>query len=635
MSLIIVHDIWKSFGAHEVLKGVSFTVSPGERVALLGMNGSGKTTLLHIIMGKEPADKGTVQMAKRARVAYLSQHMEEIGNLDAFSETAQGLADLLRMEKRLEELTLALTERGDDPELLRQYGNLAAEFERRDGYTWQQRVRAILLGLGLRQDALHRPAELLSGGEKMRVALARLLLQEPDILLLDEPTNHLDLPAIEWLEGYLRSSKGACLVVSHDRFFLDAVAQRVLELDNGVVKAYPGNFSHYSRLKKERVEESIRSAKRLESKIKKEEEVVARLKSMRRFDTANSRIKALERLEEAYQPPEQLEQTINISFTQPEWVSKIIAEANDLVKEFDGRRVLDGISFIIFGGEHIGIIGPNGDGKTTLLRLLLGEEKPTGGSIRLGSWVRFAYLGQEIAFADPTRSVLEELLYAVPSLKEGEARRLLAGFLFKGDKVFQQIGSLSGGEQTRLKLLCLIQSQPHCLILDEPTNHLDVQSRECLEEALGTFRGTVIAVSHDRFFLNRVATRILELKNGKIKSYEGNYNSYLKALALGAMAGAGADAGGSGKAAMRHTTTTGKQVSRSGKSFAAQVRQRQKERPVDLEKRIMEVEERIAELEAAFQNPDFYRSRDSHQGLQEHQRLVEELAVLYEALSEA
>jgi ATP-binding cassette subfamily F protein 3 len=637
MSLVVVKDVYKSFGSRDVLQGVTLAVSPGERVALLGRNGCGKSTLLRIIAGHLQPDTGHVQLAKRARLGFLTQGLDDLGDADALTETAKGLGELLQLEEELHRLTAALEQHSSDPQLLRQYGSAEAEFRLRDGYTWQQRVKAMLMGLGLPEDALHRSAELLSGGERMRLALARLFLKEPDILLLDEPTNHLDLGATEWLEGFLRSYRGACLVVSHDRYFLDAVSERVVELEGGVSTEYRGNFSAYSQEKARRAAEQDTAAAGLGWQIRHEQQMVSRLKEMGRHKAAASRAKALQRKKQALPARVSDEKQPVIGFRQPDWVSNLIAEGVDVVKEYDGVEVLTGATFEIAGGERVGIIGPNGAGKTTLLRLLVGEEQPTSGHVRLGPWVRWVYLGQTVQFADPERTVLAELLAVAPEMGEGVARSALARFLFPGDTVFQHIESLSGGEKSRLALLCAIQSEPHCLILDEPTNHLDIPSRECLEEALASFRGTVIAVSHDRFFLNRVVTRIMEFRDGKILSASGNYNAYRKALALAASPTAGGRAAATSKvspgqkAAVRNVVVTGRQLAPKGKSRRSKVREYGKERAVDLEKRIAATEERIGELEAKFQEPGFYRQRSSHQALEEHQHLVEQLSVLLEA----
>lgn len=622
---LVVKDVWKSFGGRDVLRGVTLAVSSGERVALMGRNGCGKSTLLRIVAGHTDPDGGRVQLARRARLGFLAQELGELGTGDAVAEAAKGLGDLLDLEERLLALTKALAARGNDELLLRQYGTVEAQFRARDGYRWQQRVKAVLMGLGLPEDSLHRSATLLSGGERMRVELARLLLQEPDILLLDEPTNHLDLEATQWLESFLCSYSGACLIVSHDRYLLDAVAQRVVELEDGVATEYRGNFSAYSREKARRLQETIQSNEDLNWQIRRDSQVAAQLRSLGRHRAAASRLQAIDRKRQELRAPGGDGQRLAINFKQPEWTSKLIAEAEDVVKVYGSRRVLNGVSFQIAGGERVGIIGPNGAGKTTLLRLLVGEEQATQGRIRLGPWVDYAYLGQVKGFADPKRSVLDEVLSSTPHLTAGEARNRLARFLFSNERVFQQIHSLSGGEKSRLALLCAILQEPHCLILDEPTNHLDVPSRECLEEALTEFRGTVIAVSHDRFFLNRVMTRMLVLADGRIRSFTGNYSAYRKAIALGGISQVGQEK------SIRNVTVTGKQMSPRQKSRQAQVRSRSQERLVDVEKEIAALERRIRDLERQFQQPDFFRDRSSHHALQEHQSLLEQLAVLYEA----
>lgn len=627
MSLIMLEQVWKSFGGPDILQWVGFTVGPGERVALLGRNGCGKSTILRIIAGSILPDRGKVQLAKKAVVGYLSQDLSELGIQDAVTEAAKGLGDLLRLEAELARLAESLAASAADQRLLQRYGDAAHEFERLGGYTWQERVRAVLMGLGLRADALHLSTSILSGGERMRVALARLLLMEPDILLLDEPTNHLDLPATQWLESFLHEYAGACLFVSHDRFFIDAVANRCVEVAEGGSTMYHGGYTDYINQKQQADKNAERTAARMGHLVRQEERLVSELKSMGRMRQADSRQKQLDRFRREMPQRANQGRALTISISQPEWVSKTIATVDGAVKKYGSALVLDNVSFTVGGGERIGIIGPNGAGKTTLLRLLTGQEEPTSGTVRLGAWVKWGLLEQEPHFTGENQTVISEVLACFPALDKNAARDLLAKYLFTGETINKPLTALSGGERNRLKLLCLIHAEPHCLILDEPTNHLDITGRECLEEALLTFRGTLLVVSHDRFFLNRVATRILELRDGRLRSFPGNYQSYQKALAANNQILAKSRVPGA-------VVLTGKQAAKKGGAQAAQVRQKSRERRLDLDKEIAETQKRISELEDSFQQTGFFRNKAAHRALLEHQRLLEHLAVLQAAYRE-
>ena len=646
MSVITVENASKSFGLKRLFTDVTFSIADGEVVALVGSNGCGKTTLIRCIVGLEELDSGHVRMSKDCRIGYLSQEFDQISDTSAYDETTKGLARVLSAERELKSIEQRLSQQdasSDNAEvqvLLKRYERAVREFEASDGYNLAFRVRSTLMGLGLPEDCLHAPIETLSGGERMRVALARLILSEPDVLVLDEPTNHLDMPATEWLEGFLKGFAGSTLVVSHDRYFLDQIADRILEMDRGTIASYTGNYSSFARKKLGRLAEERQAHERQKQDQKRTELLVQRLRDMGKVRMAKSRAKLMENQEPISRPDDQTDAP-RFMFRDAKHVSDLIAKASHLSKRFGERVILDDISFSIKGGEKVGIIGPNGVGKSTLLRILLGMESPDRGQGAIGSWVKYSYFSQDSCSLDEDSTVLETIT-AATQLKDGEARQYLAKFLFRGEDVHKRVSVLSGGERSRLILCRMILEEPYCLVLDEPTNHLDIESRECLEDALRSFAGTVIAVSHDRYFLNKVATRILELRDGRICSYDGNYASYKKQLLTGKVPAAGAEAprstGGakaSGAAkptgAARAKSTSARSRKAGVRSHSSEVRATSKLDADDLEAEILALEEHAEELERLFAEADFYKTPECYQKLREHEQIMERLRVLYDA----
>jgi len=541
MSLLVMNDICKEYRNQTVLNGASLRIERGERVALVGPNGSGKTTLLRIAAGKETCDSGSVILARGAKMGYLTQDLKELDKDGRIiRENALFHEEVSRLEQKIRSLERTMAEPHvlNDPAAYQtvasEYSRLVQRFESLDGYAIESKIKAMLLGLGLKEEALTLPLEKLSGGEKMRVAFARVLLEEPDLLVLDEPTNHLDIEAVEWLEGFLRKFTGGVLVVSHDRYFLDQVATRVAELGNGTIVERSGNYTTFMEQKERMRAFAQKEQFRLKEEIKKETAIADQLKSAQKISAWKSRLKKVEKLQQELdvtlketQQHHHLYRTVapKLSLGQIKHVSAEIAMAENLSKTFGQVELFSQVSFLITGGEKVGIIGPNGCGKTTLLNILLGKDKDYSGKARLGEWVRYGYLGQEITFEDEERTLMEELL-SVREMSEDEAKRYLARYQFYGDEVDKRIKVLSGGEKVRLYLACMMLKGPDCLIMDEPTNHLDIPARDALESALLEFKGTLIAISHDRFFLNRCINRILEFSKGSLVSYQGNYESY-------------------------------------------------------------------------------------------------------------
>ncbi len=541
MSLLVLNHITKEYRNQMVLNGASLRIEKGERVALVGPNGSGKTTLLRIAAGIETCDSGGIILARGTKMGYLTQNLRDMDpDGRVFQETALYHEEVSRLEQKIRNLEARMAEPEliNHPEeyraLVSEYSRLINRFESLDGYTIESKIKSMLLGLGLKEESLTLPLECLSGGEKTRVAFARILLEEPDLLVLDEPTNHLDIDAVEWLEGFLKRYTGGVLVVSHDRYFLDQVATRVAELGNGTLAERSGNYTTFMEQKARMREFAQREQFRLRQEIKHEADIADQLKSTRKISAWKSRLKVVERLQKELdinlkdmKEQHHLYHTAapKLTFDKIKHVSAEIAMAKGLAKGYGSTPLFSDLSFLISGGEKVGIIGPNGCGKTTLINILLGKDQDYQGIARLGEWVRYGYLGQEINFEDEERTILDELL-STREMPEEAARDYLSKFQFYGDEVDKQIEVLSGGEKVRLYLACLLLESPDCLILDEPTNHLDVPARDALESALLEFKGTVIAISHDRYFLNRCINRILEFSDGTMKCFNGNYEAY-------------------------------------------------------------------------------------------------------------
>lgn len=536
MSLLIFKNIEKEYKNQKVLNGINLRIEKGDRIALMGQNGSGKSTLLKIAMGLEEADLGEVVVARNIKVAYLSQDMVELKE-EADSKALEYKV-VLDMEKKLKDLEALLAQNNltkkEYDDAFRKYSRALEEFEALDGYIIDKKIKKILMGLGIKEETLEIPMDKLSGGEKMRVALARMLLKEPDLIILDEPTNHLDLNGIEWLESYLKKFDGGVIFVSHDRYFLDNVATRVAEIHMGTVVERNCNYTSF-RLQKDRIREYVQKEKKtLTWKIKEMNRVNNALISKGKIKAAKSREKTFKKAYEELENKmnymigsEHLKDSnMNLKFKEIRKVSKDIVRIEGLKKRFGGISIFNDANLHIRGGERVAIIGPNGSGKTTLIKMLLGEDKDFIGKAELGYWVKYSYLSQEIWFEDDSITIREEILRC-KDMKDAEVREFLAKFRFYGEDIDKKLNVLSGGEKVRVYLAKIIIEEADCLIMDEPTNHLDIASREEIEKALNEFKGTVIAISHDRYFLKNCITRIVEItREGKIASYNGNYDFY-------------------------------------------------------------------------------------------------------------
>ncbi len=560
MPVLSVTDITKSYGVTPILDKVSFHVEAGEKIGVIGVNGAGKTTLMNILAGKEKADSGNVFMAGDTTLGFLEQqdHFDDDSTL--LEETSRIYRKFTRMESELSELsqriTLAAEQAGssDYDDLLRRYGDLQERYSAEGGFTYKSEMRGILTSMAFDESFYNKRIGTLSGGERTRLALACLLMEKPDILLLDEPTNHLDIGMLKWLEQFLKAYRGAILIVSHDRYFLDQIAQRIFEIENHKLRIYSGNYTAFAEKKRQIREADLRAYNKQQDEIRRQEDIIRKFKERgtehlaKRAASREKKLDAMELIEK----PDAAPGTLKIQFHQKYKSGNDIFIAEDLAMSFVDRGIpgggeadrrgelsggagwsggstvglFSGVSFDIKRGERICIVGSNGIGKTTLLRILSGELDPTGGYLKRGVNLDIGYYDQRQERLNPANTVIDEIYDTFRLYKESEIRAFLGRFMFRGDSVFTMVGDLSGGEKARLALLKLMMAGTNVLLLDEPTNHLDIDSREVFEDALLAYPGTVIAVSHDRYFLNKIATRIFEMEAGGITTYVGGYDYY-------------------------------------------------------------------------------------------------------------
>ena len=530
--ILACQNIEKSFGGVTLIQNASFHIEDHEKAAMVGINGAGKTTLLRIIMQELPADKGEVILAKGKRIGYLAQHQDLDTDLTIYDSLLQVKQHILDMELQMREIEKQMKyAKADELErLMDTYSRLTHNFELENGYAYKSELIGVLKGLGFAESDFSKLVSTLSGGQKTRVALGRLLLSKPDIVLLDEPTNHLDMDSISWLETYLLNYAGAVLIVSHDRYFLDKIVSKVIEIDNGKVSSFSGNYSAYSEKKAMLRKEAYQAYMNQQQEIKHQEEVITKLKQFNREKSirrAESREKMLDKME-VLEKPSELNASMKIRLEPKITSGNDVLEVKELSKSFPNLPLFSDLSFSVKRGERVAIIGNNGTGKTTILKILNGVIPADSGTFTLGSKVHISYYDQEHHVLHMEKTIFEEISDDYPKLTNTEIRNLLAAFLFTGDDVFKQISSLSGGERGRVSLAKLMLSEANFLILDEPTNHLDIVSKEILEEALNNYTGTVLYVSHDRYFINKTATRILDLTNHNLVNYIGNYDYYME-----------------------------------------------------------------------------------------------------------
>lgn len=530
--ILSCNNISKSFGTDVIIKSCSFNIEDHEKAAIVGINGAGKSTLLKIITGIEPADTGLVTLAKDKTLGYLAQQQNLGSDNTIYDELLSVKQYILDMEKELRSIEKRMnTADGDELEnLMKKYSDLNHRFEMENGYAYKSEITGVLKGLGFSEEDFTLNVNTLSGGQKTRVALGRLLLAKPDIILLDEPTNHLDMESIRWLENYLLNYNGAVLIVAHDRYFLDKIVSKIIELDNGVATVFSGNYTDYAAKKAILRNMKLKEYLNQQREIKHQEDVITKLKQFNReksIKRAESREKMLDKIE-IVDKPQELNDKMNIKL-EPNVVSgNDVLTISGLSKSFDDITLFDNIDIEIKRGERVALIGNNGTGKTTILKLINGIIEPDSGSIYLGAKVNIGYYDQEHHVLDPDKTIFDEIRDAYPDLNNTQIRNTLAAFLFTNEDVFKYIRDLSGGEKGRVSLAKLMLSNANFLILDEPTNHLDIVSKEILENALNNYTGTVLFVSHDRYFINAAATRIIELSNKTVVNYIGNYDYYLQ-----------------------------------------------------------------------------------------------------------
>ena len=530
--ILSCQNISKAFVENQVLKNVSFHIEDHEKAAIVGINGAGKTTLLRIIVGEMTPDDGQVVLAKDKTLGYLAQNSTVDTSHTIYEELLSVKADLLRLEEKIRECENNMKHADGDAleDLMKQYTSLTHAFETGGGYLYRSELVGVLKGLGFTEDEFSKPVATLSGGQKTRVALGRLLLQNPDLIILDEPTNHLDMNSIAWLETYLLNYKGAVLIVSHDRYFLDRIAGKVIEIDQSKATTFMGNYSDYA-VKKEQLRVAAWNAyMNQQREIKHQEEVIEKLKSFNReksIKRAESREKMLDKIE-VIEKPSEVRTDMKLTLMPRILSGNDVLTVEHLSKSFDSHKLFTDVNFEIKRGEHVAIIGDNGSGKTTLLKILNGLVPADQGTFRLGSNVEIGYYDQEHHVLHSEKTLFEEISDDYPYLNNTQIRNVLAAFLFTGEDVFKRISDLSGGERGRVSLAKLVLSNANFLILDEPTNHLDIMSKEILEDALNGYEGTILYVSHDRYFINRTAHRILDLTEGQFVSYVGNYDYYLE-----------------------------------------------------------------------------------------------------------
>lgn len=630
--ILACHNISKAFGEQIIVKSGSFHIEDREKVALIGMNGAGKSTILKMIMKETDIDSGEIILAKGKTIGYLSQYQELNSHHSIIEELKTAKADLIALEKQIRTMELEMKHLDGDAleSRLHSYHLLTARFEQENGYAFQSELVGVLKGLGFCEDEFHKNVDTLSGGQKTRVALGKLLLTKPDVLLLDEPTNHLDMNSISWLENYLLNYDGAVLIVSHDRYFLNRVVSKVVEIEQGNIMMFHGNYSDFAAKKK-----IIRDAKMKEyfnqqQEIKHQEAVIEKLRSFNReksIKRAESREKMLNKMEIVEKP---IENNNDLHFSlEPSCISgNDVLSVENLSKSFGTQTLFKNVSFEMKRGEHIAIIGDNGTGKTTLLKILNEVIAADSGSFRLGSKVRIGYYDQEHHVLHMDKTIFDEISDEYPTLTNTQIRNTLAAFLFTGDDVYKLIRELSGGERGRVSLAKLMLSEANFLILDEPTNHLDIASKEILERALNEYTGTVLYVSHDRYFINQTATRIMELVNGTFVNYIGNYDYYLEKKEELTVAYA--------SPSPQMVANSSQSISETKLDWKAQKEAQAKERKRQndlrkIEEQINSLEKRDGQIDLEMSNPEIFTNSVKCQELsQEKADIMAKLDTLYQ-----
>ncbi len=636
MVLLSVNAVSKAFVMKTVLDNVTLTLQLGNRMGLVGVNGSGKSTLLKIIAGEMAPDSGSVTLMKGARVGVLTQHADIEGELTVKEELERVFEPVRQMEKRLREMEHEMAvAHADEAEFRRisdEYARLTDRFEEAGGYEWPSRIQGVLAGLGFADDKRDQVASHLSGGEKTRLCLARLLLTQPDLLMLDEPTNHLDLNAAQWLEDTLKRYRGTVIVISHDRYFMNAVCDQMAEISMHHLTQYEGNYDVFAEKRQADLERQVKEYRLQQAEIARQEAIIQRYRmynTERSVRAAESREKRLDKLERVERPVE--EKKVRFSFGARRRSGEDVLILRGMTKGYAGRTLFEDFDLHLRAGDRVALIGPNGVGKTTLLKCIVGGERPDAGRTIYGSNVDVGYYDQQQWGLHPEKDIMSEVWDDFPRLEPGEVRSVLALFLFTGEEVFKKVSTLSGGEMGRIALAKLMLKRDNLLILDEPTNHLDMDSREVLEGALQDFEGTILTVSHDRYFINRVATRVVDMTPDGAVEYLGNYDDYLEKKRLDEERALNPLAGG--------VTRTQLEREKRKKRLIAEGARRLQDMVSQAEKAISDAEERLSHLEALMADPETYKdSEKAARVTREHKALqtrIEELYAEWEELSDA
>lgn len=636
MILMTVQGVSKSFGMKSVLKDISLTLQQGARMGLIGVNGSGKSTLFRLIAGQMEPDEGSISLMRGTRVGMLTQEADIQSDLTVREELSRVFEPVREMERRLRALEEEMAQKHEDEaeldRLSREYARLTDRFEDAGGYEWPSRIQGVLAGLGFAKGREDQPASVLSGGEKTRLCLARLLLTQPDLLMLDEPTNHLDLSSIQWLEDTLKKYRGTVLIISHDRYFMNSVCDCMAEISMRRLVQYEGNYDQFTVKRQADIERQIREYKLQQAEIARQQAIIQRYRMYNReksIRAAESREKRLEKMERLERPVD--EQHVRFSFEARRRTGDDVLKVHGLAKGFEGRRLFENFDLHLRAGDRVAIIGPNGVGKSTLLNIIARKLKADAGEVEFGANVDLGYYEQHQTGLDPEKDVLNELWDAFPRLDLDRVRSVLALFLFTGDDVYKKISMLSGGEKGRVSLCKLMLKRDNLLLLDEPTNHLDMDSREVLEGALEDFDGTILTVSHDRYFINRVADRILEMRPDGVKEYLGNYDDYLEKKRR--------EEAGLEDAAASGMTKTQLDKQRRKERLLREGKKALEKQLEAAEARIADAEKEIQDLEARMADPELYQRPDeARETARRHAELQAGMDALYEeweALSEA
>lgn len=631
MIVLSCNNLNKSFGIDTVLENISFTVNEGDKVGIIGVNGTGKTTLFKVLSGIYGYDSGDIYLGKGVEIGYLEQNTNFQSDKTIYEEVLEVFSDLMEMEKYIRNLEIKISEESSNPhskeldKLMNEYSHKLELFSELNGYGYKSEVKGILKGLGFSDEDMQTPINILSGGEKTRVLLSKLLLKNPSLLLLDEPTNHLDSDAIEWLEVFLKQYKGTVIIISHDRYFLDQVVNRVFEIHNKRLKTYNGNYSKFIELSKVEKELEVKKYEDQQKEIKKQEESIERLKAYGRekhLKRARSKEKMLDKVD-VLDKPDVFRKKASIQFNPAVSSGNDVLEVKDLSMGYGERILFKDINFNIYRGEKVALIGANGIGKSTLFKIIMNEIVPLTGNTKLGTNVHVDYFHQEQKTLNLDNTIIDEIWNDHPNLNQTTLRNMLGSFLFEDEEVFKKISTLSGGERARVAILKLILSNSNFLLLDEPTNHLDIDSKEVLEEALLNYTGTLFTISHDRYFLNTVVDKILVLDSEGITEYLGNYNYYMEkkkqALEMNTV-----------EAVEEKTKTQLKDEKRKERE-QREIEKRARVRRQNIEKEIEEIEAKIEELDLLMCQEDVYSNPEkSKEVSQNKSNLEESLNNLYE-----